>query len=96
MIIINPSDGKVVSRKVFDTFKSSEELDTFITSGSIPSGYIVAAGCQDECATRFSEVAKQWVADMGSEEIWYLKYRQSFAFICQTDCKLMHESKAKT
>lgn len=47
----------------------------------LKDGYIVVAACQDECVTNLSDASKQFFADMGSTEIWNLKYREGFAFI---------------
>ena len=65
---------------MFDTYKTSIRLDHFIAQ-DIPAGFIVVAACKDDCATRLSERAKGWFADMGSKEIWKLEYRQGFVFI---------------
>ena len=39
------------------------------------------ATCQDDCAKSLSQTAKQWFSDLGSTNIWNLKYRHGFAFI---------------
>ena len=80
LAVINPKTGKVETAKVFDTYKSSAELDKFITE-EIPEGHIVAAACQDECHTNLSQSAKLWFEDMGSKEIWNLDYRKGFSFV---------------
>ena len=48
---------------------------------AIPKGFIVIAACMDDCVTQLSNKSKCWFADMGSQEIWNLGYRQGFAFI---------------
>ena len=53
IVIINPKTGIVENAKVFDTYKSSDEFDDFISSG-IPYGYIIVAACKDECSRRLS------------------------------------------
>lgn len=65
---------------MFDTYKSSAQLDAFIASG-IEEDFIVIAACKDDCVTNLSEAGKQWFAGLGSTEIAKLKYRHSFAFI---------------
>ena len=65
---------------MFDTYKTSGNLDNLIDCGLEP-GWIVIAACQDECSASLSEKAKQWFAWMGSHEIWDLKHRQGFVFI---------------
>ena len=81
IVIINPFNGKVEFAKAFDTHESSAAFDRFIFE-SIPRGYILAAACRDECLLGLSQEAKEFFANaLGSREIWYLKYRQGFAFI---------------
>ena len=41
----------------------------------------MVAACKDDCVTNLSENAKKWFADLGSQEIYNLEYRQSFVFI---------------
>lgn len=66
IVVINPGNGEVVVARAFDTYKSSEKLDTFIRNG-IPEGFIVVAACKDECKTQLSQQAKLWFENMGSE-----------------------------
>lgn len=80
MVVINPANGKVSSAKIFDTYESSDRFDDFITN-YVPANYIVVAACKDDCVTNLSQKGKQWFAQMGSNEIWKLGYRQAFAFI---------------
>ena len=80
--IINPSTAKAVFAKVFDTYKSSDALEDFLTNlGVIPPGYMIAVACKDDCSTALPQIAKSWLRKLGSSEISELKYRQSFAFI---------------
>ena len=51
--------SKIEIAKVFDTYKSSDELDKFIDSG-IPKGSIVVASCMDDCVSNLSSKAKNW------------------------------------
>ena len=81
IIVINPNDGEVEFGEVFDTYKSSFELDQFINFDVIPDGHIVVAACQDDCITALSETGKSWFSDMGSKEINNLQYRCGFSFI---------------
>lgn len=73
--------GQPKKARVFDTYKSSEELESFINSGDIKDGSIVVAACMDECVSSLSWEAKKWFSGMGSKEIWNLEYRQGFCFI---------------
>ena len=74
MVIINSENGKVETAKVFDTYKSSKEFDEF-TARDLPYGHIVVAACKDDCVTNMSAPAMAWFEEMGSREIWNLKYR---------------------
>ena len=38
----------------------------------------------DDCVNHLSKKCKNWFADLGSIEIWNLKYRQPFVFIGKT------------
>lgn len=80
IMVIHPGTGDIETAQCFDTYTSSKYLDLFINKG-VPDGYIVVAACQDECARSLSPVARYWFRGMGSEEIWDLQYRHSFAFI---------------
>ena len=80
MVIFNPLIGLIECAIVFDTYESSKKLDEFIWN-DIPNGYIVIAACMDECTKNLSDSAKLWFENMGSQEIWNLKYRCGFAFI---------------
>lgn len=47
----------------------------------VPNGAIVVAGVQDEGSNKLSGTAKKWFADMGSNAINRLGFRQGWAFI---------------
>ena len=53
ILIINPSNGNIEFGEIFDTYKSSDKFNKFISS-HIPKGYVVAAACKDDCITRLS------------------------------------------
>lgn len=57
IVVVDPSNGEVQFGKVFDTYKSSHELDSFISS-PIDDGHIVVAACRDDCVTNLSSQAK--------------------------------------
>ena len=67
--VINPKDFKVTFNQVFDTYKSSDELDKFIKDNDIPKGYIVAAACKDDCTTKLSKRGISWFETLGSKEL---------------------------
>ena len=64
---------------VFDTYQSSTELEAFIDK--IPPDMIIVAACKDECAQNLSQIGKLWFSNMGSKEIWNVKYRDGYAFV---------------
>ena len=80
IVVINPDNGKVDTKQVFDTHKSPTKFDEFIDT-KLPDGHIVAAACQDDCVTALSEKGKAWFAAMGSDEMRTLGLRESFAFV---------------
>ena len=92
--MINPSDFKVTTSKVFDTYKSSSDLDAF-TREIIPDGYIVVAACKDECTQKLSERGRRWFQSLGSVEIKDLGYRCAFAFIGVVGDRKPHEKKSE-
>lgn len=85
IVIVNPKTGIVLSARCFDTYSSSETLEGFINQ--VPKGLIVIAACKDDCAKSLSKKVKNWFGDMGSKDIWKIKYRTGFAFIGVTGRK---------
>ena len=81
IVILNPYSGEVEFAKMFDTYKNGSDFDEFITLNNFDDGYILIAACKDDCVTNLSKDAKYWFADLGSQKIWDLTYRESFAFI---------------
>ena len=67
-MLFNPFEGVVYAAQVFDTYKSSDNLDAFIHS-SLPEGFIVIVACKDECTTSLSEIAREWLRSMGSKDV---------------------------
>ena len=94
MVIIDSLNASIVFAQVFDTYKTSTGFDEFIAQ-PIPKGHIIVAACKDDCASNLSNQAKFWFANMGSVEIWNLKYRQGFTFIGKAGGYAASESKAK-
>lgn len=74
VVVISNIDGSIQAAKVFDTYTTSTDFEEFIQY-EIPDGYIIVAGCMDECTSKLSHAGKQWFADLGSKEIWNLEYR---------------------
>ena len=57
IVVFNVFMGIVDLAIVFDTYKTSDQLDDFIMS-DIPDGSIIIAACMDECFTHMSDEAK--------------------------------------
>ena len=67
IVLIDPNTGKVAIAQIFDTYdKDSQQLDRFICNDRIPSNYIIAAACKDECTKTLSEEAILWFEAMGA------------------------------
>ena len=83
VVIINNSNGKIEFAKVFDTFKSSSQLEQFITQDflEIPPGSIIVLACKDECTKEITEGIKKWLINLGCYSMENLKYRCGFVFI---------------
>ena len=75
VVVISPKNGEVLFAKIFDTYKSSEEFELFITNHKPPEDSIVIAACKDECVKNLSKLAKKFFSDMGSMKIDNLKYK---------------------
>lgn len=93
IVVVNPFDYKIESAKVFDTYKSSVELEKFIEK-AIPTGHIVVAACKDDCAKGLSWSGRKWFINMGSKEIVKLKYREGFVFIGKIGDKIPNEKRS--
>lgn len=68
IVVINPESGMVESAKAFDTYKSSEGLDKFLDTATIPDRHIVITACKDDCVTHLSDKAKRWLYNLGSTQ----------------------------
>ena len=93
IVVINPTNGEVCWAIVFDTYKSSDDLNEFILKG-LPAGYIVVAACKDECSTNMSVHARILFTDMGSQEIWKIERRQGYVFVGIMGNKEANEKRA--
>ena len=75
IVIIHPASGKIQTARVFDTYKTSKELDEFLLNDITPGDIIVAA-CKDDCVTKLSELSNNWFTkELGSKLISKLEYR---------------------
>ena len=58
-MVINPTNGNVEQVRVFDTYKSSHQLQYFISKPeNIPESYIIVAACQDDITKNLSHESK--------------------------------------
>ena len=91
---LDPTNGKVIMARVFDTHSTSQGLEAFIKT--VPVGHIVVAACKDECASNLSQTARQWFVSMGSQEISRLQYREGFVFIGTNGIKEYREMRSSS
>ena len=80
MVVLNPKDGKVLHANVFDTYKGSGCLKSFMWN-YLADGDIIIVACMDECVTGMTDMIKDWFKDMGSKEISNLGHGEGFVFI---------------
>uniref|UniRef100_A0A8D0GAX3 FAM3 metabolism regulating signaling molecule B n=1 Tax=Sphenodon punctatus TaxID=8508 RepID=A0A8D0GAX3_SPHPU len=64
----------------------SGPMTTFIKNA--PQGSLLLMVTHDEGSTKLKNDAKQTIADLGSKEIWNMKFRSSWAFIAAKGFKL--------
>ncbi|XP_009639217.1 protein FAM3B [Egretta garzetta] len=86
--IVNYKTGKVTSATFFDMWEGdhSGEMMTFIENA--PEGSLLLMVTHDDGSTRLKNDAKTLVENLGSKEIWNLKFRSSWAFIASKGFKL--------
>lgn len=88
MVIMDPSDGKIVMARIFDTYTSSFDLELFIDfMNESDDGFIIIVACKDDCVKNLSDKCKEWFYDMGSEEINHLEYREGYSFVGKTGAR---------
>ncbi|KFP17787.1 Protein FAM3B, partial [Egretta garzetta] len=71
---------------VIDSTDHSGEMMTFIENA--PEGSLLLMVTHDDGSTRLKNDAKTLVENLGSKEIWNLKFRSSWAFIASKGFKL--------
>ncbi|KFV45101.1 Protein FAM3B, partial [Gavia stellata] len=87
-----PSESQVLSwlfkldSCVIDSTDHSGEMITFIKNA--PEGSLLLMVTHDDGSTRLKNDAKKLVEDLGSKEIWTMKFRSSWAFIASKGFKL--------
>ncbi|XP_044298318.1 protein FAM3B [Varanus komodoensis] len=86
--IVNYNTGKVISTTYFDLWGGdySEAMADFIRKA--PQGSLLFMVTHDEGSTRLKENGKKAIAELGSKEIWNLKFRSSWVFIAAKGFKL--------
>ncbi|NXK12554.1 FAM3B protein, partial [Herpetotheres cachinnans] len=71
---------------VIDSTDHSGEMTTFIKNA--PEGSLLLMVTHDDGSTRLKNDAKKLVEELGSKEIWNMKFRSSWAFIAAKGFKL--------
>ncbi|NXF35459.1 FAM3B protein, partial [Nyctibius bracteatus] len=71
---------------VIDSTDHSGEMVTFIQNA--PEGSLLLMVTHDDGSTRLKNDAKKLVEELGSKEIWNMKFRSSWAFIAAKGFKL--------
>ncbi|KAM6293293.1 protein FAM3B [Porphyrio hochstetteri] len=86
--IVNYKTGKVTSVNFFDMWEGehSGEMIAFIKDA--PEGSLLLMTTHDDGSTRLKNDAKKIVEELGSKEIWNMKFRSSWAFIAAKGFKL--------
>ncbi|XP_037759734.1 protein FAM3B isoform X3 [Chelonia mydas] len=79
--IVNYKTGKVISTEFFDMWEGdfSGPMTTFIKNA--PQGSLLLMVTHDDGSSRLKDGAKKAIAELGSKEIWNMKFRSSWAFI---------------
>ncbi|XP_009958217.1 PREDICTED: protein FAM3B, partial [Leptosomus discolor] len=86
--IVSYKTGRVTSAKFFDMWEGdhSGEMTTFIKN--TPEGSLLLMVTYDDGSTRLKNDTKKLVEELGSKEIWNMKFRSSWAFIAAKGFKL--------
>ncbi|XP_064008234.1 protein FAM3B isoform X2 [Pogoniulus pusillus] len=86
--VVNYKTGKVTSANFFDMWEGdhSGEMMAFIKNA--PEGSLLLMATHDDGNTRLKNDAKKLVEELGSKEIWNMKFRSSWAFIAAKGFKL--------
>nr|XP_048722140.1 protein FAM3B isoform X9 [Caretta caretta] len=79
--VLKDKTGKVISTEFFDMWEGdfSGPMTTFIKNA--PQGSLLLMVTHDDGSSRLKDGAKKAIAELGSKEIWNLKFRSSWAFI---------------
>ncbi|KFV09057.1 Protein FAM3B, partial [Tauraco erythrolophus] len=84
--VINLPFRILVISCVIGSTDHSEEMMTFIENA--PEGSLFLMVTHDDGSARLKDVAKKLLEELGSKEIWNMKFRSSWAFIAAKGFKL--------
>ncbi|XP_009889673.1 PREDICTED: protein FAM3B [Charadrius vociferus] len=89
--IVNYKTGELTSATFFDMWQGdhSREMVTFIKNA--PEGSLLLMVTHDDGSTQLKNDAKKLVEELGSKEIWNMKFRSSWAFIAAKGFKLPND-----
>ncbi|KFQ60562.1 Protein FAM3B, partial [Pelecanus crispus] len=71
---------------VIDSTDHSGDMVTFIKNA--PEGSLLLMATHDDGSTRLKDDAKKLIEELGSKEIWNMKFRSSWAFIAAKGFKM--------
>ncbi|KAF1484085.1 Protein FAM3B, partial [Megadyptes antipodes antipodes] len=74
------------SYRIIDSTEHSGEMVTFIKNA--PEGSLLLMVTHDDGSTRLKNDARKLVEELGSKEVWNMKFRSSWAFIAAKGFKL--------
>ncbi|KGL98333.1 Protein FAM3B, partial [Charadrius vociferus] len=80
---------RVIECCVIDSTDHSREMVTFIKNA--PEGSLLLMVTHDDGSTQLKNDAKKLVEELGSKEIWNMKFRSSWAFIAAKGFKLPND-----
>ncbi|KFW69918.1 Protein FAM3B, partial [Pygoscelis adeliae] len=78
--------SKILTFCIIDSTEHSGEMVTFIKNA--PEGSLLLMVTHDDGSTRLKNDAKKLVEELGSKEVWNMKFRSSWAFIAAKGFKL--------
>ncbi len=79
VVVLNGKNYNVMASENFDTYTKTSESDRFVHQQE--NGNIIAIAIKDEATWHLTDEARQVIASLGSTEIQYLSYRNSWSMI---------------